>query len=209
MVTDRAPSSNVVYWLDDRLYLNITNCCTNDCYFCLRKFKKGIAGFNLRLKKEPSDTRILHELKNVTRRKWKEYVFCGFGEPTLRLDALLQASRWIKSEKSGRVRVDTNGHGLLIHPGRSIFSEFRKAGVDKIAVSLNAHTESLYNEVCRPRFQNAFPRVLEFIERAKDSGIAVEITAVTLPEVNVSAVKHVAERMKVGFRARPYISMIR
>ena len=78
MVTDRAPSSNVVYWLDDRLYLNITNCCTNDCYFCLRKFRKGIAGFNLRLKKEPSDVSILHELKNVTRRKWKEYVFCGF-----------------------------------------------------------------------------------------------------------------------------------
>ena len=209
MVTDRAPSSNVVYWLDDRLYLNITNRCTNDCYFCLRKFKKGIAGFNLRLKKEPSDTRILHEVKNVTRRKWKEYVFCGFGEPTLRLDALLQVSRWIKSEKSGRVRVDTNGHGLLIHPGRDIFSEFRKAGVDKFAVSLNAHTESLYNDVCRPRFQNAFPGVLEFIEGARDSGIAVEITAVALPEINVSAIKHVAKRMKVGFRARPYIPIIR
>lgn len=209
MVTDRVPSSNVVYWLDNRLYLNITNRCTNDCYFCLRKFKKGIAGFNLRLKKEPSDASILHELKNVTRRKWKEYVFCGFGEPTLRLDALLQASRWIKSEKSGLVRVDTNGHGLLIHPGRDIFSEFRNAGVDKIAVSLNAHTESLYNEVCRPRFQNAFPGVLEFIERARDSGIAVEITAVAIPEINVSAVKHLAERMKVGFRARPCIPMIR
>ena len=153
MVSRNVGQPSIVYSLDEKLYLNITNRCTNQCYFCLRKFRDGIAGYTLKLRSEPSSEDIVKELQFfLKRRNWTEIVFCGFGEPTLRLDALLQASRWIKSETSGRVRVDTNGHGLFIHPGRRIFNEFRKAGVDKIAVSLNAHKESLYNEVCRPRF---------------------------------------------------------
>jgi TatD family-associated radical SAM protein len=208
-ITDDGSSSNVLYWRDDKLYLNITNQCTNDCYFCLRKFRTGIAGFNLKLENEPSKAKILQELKAMPRREWTEYVFCGFGEPTIRLEVVLQVSKWIKHEKSGRVRIDTNGHGLLIHPGRPIFTELLNSGVDTVTVSLNAPNEDLYNEICRPRFQKAFPSVLEFIKQARNSGLEVEVTAVALPEVKISLIKRLTEKMRVDFRARPYIPMFR
>jgi len=87
----------IVYWLGDSLYLNITNRCTNKCYFCFRRYWDGIAGFKLKLAQEPSAEQIIECLeRHILRRKWKEVVFCGFGEPTIRLDCILEVTRWIK-----------------------------------------------------------------------------------------------------------------
>lgn len=91
----RSPS--VVYWLENTLYLNITNKCHNNCYFCLRNFMNGVGGFNLKLQKEPSVNDVISELQNfINMKNWREIVFCGFGEPTERLDCLLEVVRWIK-----------------------------------------------------------------------------------------------------------------
>jgi len=54
---------SVVYHLENKFYLNITNRCTNECDFCLRKFKSGVAGFNLRLQREPTLQGIKREIK--------------------------------------------------------------------------------------------------------------------------------------------------
>jgi len=92
MVRDEKPRT--VYWLDDKLYLNITNKCSNKCIFCFRNFKRGIDDFNLKLDAEPSFEQIAKEVEAAMRRKvWKEVVFCGFGEPTERLDLLLILAR--------------------------------------------------------------------------------------------------------------------
>lgn len=89
--------SSVVYWLDSSLYLNITNRCSNDCYFCFRNYWRGIGGFNLKLTHEPSADQVIRELlKQIHRKRWNEVVFCGFGEPTARLDCILKVTRWIK-----------------------------------------------------------------------------------------------------------------
>jgi len=196
---------SVVYWLGNGLYLNITNRCPNNCYFCFRKFKDGIQGFNLKLGKEPSLNEVIKELKEVINRKnWSEVVFCGFGEPLERLDCVLEVTRWIKKHSGKVVRIDTNGQGYLLNKGRDVIKELKKAGVDKISVSLNAHEKATYNQVCKPEFENAFERVLEFIEKAEGE-FGTEITTITIPEVDIPKVRGIAKRMGVRFRVREYI----
>lgn len=198
-------SPSVVYWLGNNLYLNITNRCSNNCYFCFRKFKNGVQEFNLKLRKEPSSNEVIKELQEVINRKnWNEVVFCGFGEPLERLNCVLEVAKWIKH--SGKVvRVDTNGQGYLLNNGKDVVKELKNAGVDKVSVSLNAHDKATYNQVCKPKFENAFETILEFVKKAKKTDLGAEITAVTIPEVNILKVRKIAERMGVDFRVREYI----
>ena len=201
---NRNPS--VVYWLDNSLYLNVTNRCSNSCYFCFRKFKKGIQEFNLKLEKEPTPEEVIKELQKVINRKnWSEVVFCGFGEPLERLDLVLELTRWIKKHYWKTVRVDTNGQGYLLNRGRDVVRELKEAGVDKVSVSLNAHDKETYNQVCKPVFRDAYENVLEFIKKAKEEGLETEATAVTIPEVDLTKVKELAENMGIKFSAREYI----
>ncbi|MEM3550081.1 MAG: TatD family nuclease-associated radical SAM protein [Candidatus Bathyarchaeia archaeon] len=198
---------NIVYWLGENLYLNITNQCSNNCYFCIRNFKGGVGGFNLKLQRDPHLNEILGELQRVINtRFWKEIIFCGFGEPLMRLDVVLEVSRWIRSNygKMVNIRVDTNGHGDLLNPKRNVVEELKKAGVGKVSISLNAHDKTSYIQVCRPKFENAFESVLDFIRKAKET-LDVEITAVRVPEVDILKVEEIAEKLNVKFRVREYI----
>ncbi len=102
------------------------------------------------------------------------------------------------------IRVNTNGHGDLLNPNRNIAEELKKAGVEKVSVSLNAHDDATYIQVCRPKFESAFESVLDFIRKAKEL-LNVEITAVRLPEVDISKVEKIAEKLNVKFRVREYI----
>jgi TatD DNase family protein len=198
---------SVVYWLDENLYLNITNRCPNNCYFCLRNFRNGVGGFNLKLEKEPSVAEVVMELGNVINKKnWREIVFCGFGEPLERLDCVLEVAGWIRRHygKIVTLRVDTNGQGFLLNRERDVVRELKMAGVDKVSVSLNAHDKETYNQVCRPSFKNAFENVLEFIEKAKGL-LDVEVTVVRIPEIDIQAAWEIAKRFGVKFRVRDYI----
>jgi GTP 3',8-cyclase len=195
------------YWLDNTLYLNITNQCSNQCYFCLRRYKRGVGGFNLKLKGDPSIEEIKIQLsEDMHLRNWDGIVFCGFGEPTERLDVLVEIAKWIK-QRYGRplqIRVDTNGHGYMLNPGRDVAVELKNAGIDKISVSLNAEDKEKYMEICKPTIPGAYEALLEFISKAKIS-IEVEVTAVRLPEVNISKVQEVADSLGVKFKIREYI----
>jgi len=206
MVREEKPRT--VYWLGDNLYLNLTNRCSNNCVFCIRNFRNGVGGFNLKLNEEPSAALVISELEEVINRKsWNEVVFCGFGEPTERLDCLLEVTRWIRHHhgKPLIIRVNTNGHGCVLNPGREVAKELRAAGVEKVSVSLNAHDEETYNAVCRPKFADAYAAALDFVGKAKKEGLETEITAVTTPEVDVKKVCGVAEKMGVKFRLRECI----
>ena len=201
MVRDEKPRT--VYWLDDKLYLNVTNKCSNRCIFCFRNFKRGVSDFTLKLSAEPSFDQIVEELNVALRRKmWQEVVFCGFGEPTERLDLLLELSRWIKKHNGEvPIRLNTNGHGNLLNPNRDVVAELRAAGVNKVSVSLNACDEETYNEVCQPNIDGAFKAVLEFIQKAKPT-LNLEVTAVTTPEINIRKTENLAKLMGVKFRLR-------
>jgi len=196
-----------VYWLNNNLYLNITNRCSNNCYFCIRNFRNGIGKFNLKLRGEPHVSEVISELQDaINRRSWNEIVFCGFGEPFERLDCLLEVTRWIRKYhgKNLKVRIDTNGQGYLLNEGRDIVKELREVKIDRISVSLNAHDRETYNRVCRPKFNDAFEKVLEFVEKTKKY-FSVNITAVAIPEVDIPKVREIAERIGVEFRAREFV----
>jgi len=159
--------ASIVYWLGENLYINITNKCSNNCYFCLRKYRDGINGFNLKLSNEPTFEKILAEIREfINKKHWKEIVFCGFGELLERLDAVLEVTKQIKKYYPISVRVDTNGQGQLLN--RDVTKELKETGLDRLSVSLNAHTKQTYNSVCKPHFKNAFLEVLDFIKRAAE-----------------------------------------
>jgi len=185
-IASKKPS--IVYWLGVNLYLNITNRCSNNCYFCFRRYKRGIYGFNLKLREEPTQRQIIDDLQNFINRKiWKEIVFCGFGEPLERLDYVLEVTKWIKKHFSIAVRIDTNGQAYLLNKGRNVIEELKEAGLDRISISLNAHNKETYNYVCKPKFENAYENVIRLIEKAKTQ-FDTEITTVTIPEVNISEI---------------------
>lgn len=205
MSSKKSPS--LVYWLGNSIYLNITNRCSNNCYFCIRHFKDGVGGFKLKLDKEPSFNEVISELQNVINMKnWSEIVFCGFGEPMERLDCVLETCKWIRRYygKVASVRIDTNGQGFLLNKGREVVKELKEAGVSKISVSLNAHDKETYKQVCRPIFDNAFESILQFIEKAKEA-FNIEITAVTIPEVDIAKMEELTKEIGVKFRLRKYI----
>ncbi len=204
MTSDDKPRT--VYWLDNKLYLNITNKCSNRCIFCFRNFKQGLGDFILKLDHEPTMEEIINELEGAMKKRvWKEIVFCGFGEPTERLDLLLMITRWIKSRYGSiMIRLNTNGHGIVLNKGRDVVAELKTAGLDKVSISLNAANEETYNEICKPTFSGAYSAILEFIEKAK-SVLNVEVTAVTTPEVDLHEVETLAKQMNVKFRLRPCV----
>ena len=204
IMSTASKKTSIVYWLDDTLYLNITNRCSNNCYFCFRRYKNGINGFNLKFGKEPTLRQIIDELQNfISKKAWKEVVFCGFGEPLEKLDYVLEVTKWIKKHFPITVRVDTNGQAYLLNKNRNIIEELKEAGVDRICVSLNAHNKEAYNYICKPEFEEAYENVIRFIEEAKTQ-FDIEITTVTIPEVNISKVRNMTEKMGVKFRLRKY-----
>jgi GTP 3',8-cyclase len=204
-LVDETPRT--VYWLDNTLYLNITNQCSNSCYFCLKRFRRGVGGFNLRLAKEPTVQEITVELAEVLHmHNWDGLVFCGFGEPTMRLDVLLEVARWARLHygRPLEIRLDTNGHGYALNSGRDAASELKAAGIDRVSVSLNAGDRETYDEICKPTFPDSYEAVLDFIRKAR-LVLKVEATAVRLPEVDLSKVQAAADGLGVAFKVREYI----
>jgi len=136
------------------LYLNATNRCTNRCEFCVRYRANEFGAASLWGDQEP-DFAMLQSavLRYGDPGDFEEFVWCGYGEPTFRLDLIIEASAWLRS-RGVRVRLNTNGHACLIH-GRDVLPELCGA-VDEASVSLNAPNAARYLELCRPDSE-AFP----------------------------------------------------
>lgn len=191
----------IYYEAHNNLYLNLTNRCSADCVFCIRNFADGVYGYDLRLSKEPTTEEILGALEGIDLKKYKEIVFTGLGEPTLRLDVVLSVTRWLKN-RNMRVRIDTNGQASLINPGRDVISELKAVEIDAVSVSLNAESEEKYNKLCRPIHKNAYNAVLDFIRGARKAGISTRVTVVNVPEIDLEKCKKLAEELDSDFHIR-------
>ena len=193
-------SSKIAYEIRDSLYLNITNECTNNCYFCVRAQTAFVKGHNLKLDREPTVEEILASIGDAKR--YKEIVFCGYGEPAARLDMVKVICRELK-KKGTKIRLVTNGHGDLINK-RPIVKELVGL-IDSVSVSLNTDTEDLYNKVCKPAFGNsAYKAVMKFIKDCAASGIKTEVTCLNLPGVDLKECEAIAKSLGASFRARTY-----
>jgi len=201
----------VTYVIRNSLYVNLTNACTGKCVFCAlstKDFKTGkghapfVKGHHLKMERDPSMDQIFSEVNDPSR--YEEIVFCGYGEPLLRLETLLAAGRRFKEQGARRIRLDTNGHGNLIHR-RSVVLELA-AVVDEVSVSLNTADPKQYLQMCRPTFgEAAYDAIKVFVRECKAAGLKTGITAVAVPGVDLEAVRCVAtEELKVDFRVRTY-----
>lgn len=196
----------ICYRAKGNIYLNITNRCSSDCVFCIRRFTDRMYGYDLRLTTEPSLQDILHELERAfLDGPADEVVFVGFGEPTMRLDELLKVIEWLKLRHIPS-RLDTNGHGQLLHPEHAVAAELAAAGLGAASISLVAHNAEVYNHLCRPMFSKSFRAMIAFAEECVAAGIRVTLTVVDLPEVDIEACRAIAERIGAGFRVRPLIT---
>lgn len=189
----------VSYTIGDRLYLNITDRCTLGCRFCPKNNgSHRVHDYDLRLDHRPSEDEIIDAVGDPT--AYDEVVFCGFGEPTLRLKVLLAVAAEIR-RRGGRVRVNTDGLGSLANK-RDILPELGRC-VDALSVSLNAQDAHVYERHCRPALDGAWDHLLAFLERAPERVPEVTATAIDgLEGVDIPACERLAARLGVGFRRR-------
>ncbi len=200
----------VTYQVRSAVYVNLTNRCPCACTFCLRQNGPGIYGSSpLWLEREPTLKEVVESLDGWDYGKFKEVVFCGYGEPTERLDVLLEAAKHLKAAHPDvTIRVNTNGLADLIW-GRDTAPDF--AGkVDVLSISLNTDDPAEYLAVCRPKFgEAAYPAMQRFAKNAASLGIKVVMTIVdapvTTPEQQVRC-RAIAESLGATLRIRPYES---
>jgi TatD DNase family protein len=190
----------ITYPIRNSLYLNITNRCTAACTFCVRYHTDFVKGHNLRLNEEPTTEDLIREIGDPKR--YAEVVFCGYGEPLLRLDVVKAVSSEVK-RRGGKVRIDTNGHANLIYK-RNILPELSGL-VDAVSVSLNAQNAGVYEKLTQPKFGiETYDAVKDFIREAKKHIPDVTATVVSAPGVDVEACRKIAEGLGVKFRVREY-----
>ncbi len=199
-----AKTGTLAYKIRNSLYLNLTTRCTNDCVFCSRLTRPVVQGYNLKLDREPSADEVWQAVGDPT--TYDEVVFCGYGEPTLRLDVIKSVAKKIKAA-GGRVRLNTNGHGNVIHK-RNILPEL-KGLVDEVSVSLNSDSSEAYDAVCRPlpSFRGRiYDEIRHFIQEAKKYIPDVQATIVTAQEgVDESACEDIIKKeFDVNYRPRRY-----
>lgn len=189
----------IAYSIRDSLYLNITNRCTNRCTFCTRQYSSFVKGHNLRLESEPVAEEVIDAMGDIS--AYKEVVFCGYGEPALRLGVIKKVAAYIK-QKGGNVRLTTNGEGDLIS-GRPIAAEL-KGLVDRVSVSLNAPDAGAYDRLCRSVFgESAYSAILDFTRECRNEGMEVEITCLDIVgERGVEGCRRIAEEAGAKFRLR-------
>lgn len=196
---DKTPK--IVYKIRRSLYLNLTNRCSDNCGFCPRAAGSGlVAGHHLVLQKEPSAQEVLAEIEKND--DFDEIVFCGLGEPTVRLKELLEVAGNLKP-MGHKIRLNTNGHGSLIN---RIDLPSKLAGlVDKVSVSLNAHNAETYVKLCRPDHgEDAYAAMIQFIKGCVSSKIKTDVSVVDLPDIDIEACRNMAREFSAGFRLRKY-----
>ena len=198
----------ITYPVKSGLYVNLTNRCPCACEFCLRNNAPGVFGSDsLWLEREPTVDEIIASIESRNLDDFTELVFCGYGEPTERLDDLLSVAGHLKSVRPQMlVRVNTNGLSDLIH-GEPTAAKF-KGLVDTVSISLNTPDPEEYLKVCRPKFGlESWQSMLDFAKSCRDYVPNVVMTIVdapvTTPEVQEKC-KAITDSLGVRLRIRPY-----
>lgn len=196
----------ISYEVGKNLYLNLTNQCPCACTFCIRNNSDGAYGSDpLWLEHEPTMEEIKADLSKRDISAYNEVIFCGFGEPTCRLDALLETAEWLKSNCANvKLRLNTNGLGDLVN-NRPIAEELCEV-IDTISVSLNAGTKDEYMKVTRPKYENAWEAMQKFTADCVKTGKSQVIMSVVdvIPPEQIEASRNVAESLGATLRVRTY-----
>ncbi|MEG1705901.1 MAG: TatD family nuclease-associated radical SAM protein [Clostridia bacterium] len=193
--------NNFVYTIGTKLYINLTNKCSNNCDFCIRKTHDGMEGQPLWLEDTPEATDIADQLPENLDEYDNEVVFCGFGEPTFNFDVMCDIADFLHTVGK-TTRVNTNGQGNLIC-NRDITEDI-VACIDVINVSLNASNAKSYQTVCHSRYgEEAFDEMINFAVSCKKRGAKVVFSVVdSIGAKEINACQRLADKNNIPLRVR-------
>lgn len=157
------------------------------------------------LEHTPSFEEVQEAMKSVDFSKYKEVVFCGFGEPTEALDVLKQTAKQIKEKYNMPIRINTNGLGNLVN-GRDIVPELEGL-VDTISISLNTPNADEYHKLVRSRFgEQSFDAMIDFAEECTKYIPNVVMTTVdtTITHEEEKQCQEICDRTGAKYRIRPW-----
>ncbi len=198
----------ITYPVKRGIYVNMTNRCPCACTFCLRQNRDSVYGSDpLWLDREPTVDEVCQSLNTWDLTQYEEIVFCGYGEPTERLDDLLAVARYIKSKSNIRIRINTNGLADLIH-GKNT-APMLKGLIDVVSISLNATNAEDYLKVVRPKFGiESYDAMLAFTKACTAYVPQVMMTVVDVVTSSEEQEKsrQICESLGATLRIRPYES---
>lgn len=188
----------------ENLYINLTNACCNDCAFCIRRGGDGVGEYDLRLSREPSAEEVVEAVKAFPPETYNDIVFCGYGEPTVKLSVMLGACDYFHSIGK-RTRLNTNGLGNLIHK-KDITGEL-VGKIDAVSVSLNDDNAKDYQAVCKSSFgEKAYDAMIEFTRLCVSRGIKAYMTVVdVISKEKIENCRRIATSVGAVLRVREYV----
>jgi TatD family-associated radical SAM protein len=147
--------------------------------------------------------RIWESIRKEVKKSDREIVWCGFGEPTIRLDAVLNLTKKIKKEYPLiKVRLNTDGLAQLRNKNMQVARELKDAGIDTVSISLNAESSEKYEEICRPSVSKAYQSVLDFTRDCRKYFSQVIMTVVRMEGINIPQCEKIATNLGCDFRIR-------
>lgn len=187
------------------IYVNLTSSCPCSCIFCLRNTKELDQSNNLWLDREPTAEEIIEEFQKYDLTEFKEIIFCGFGEPFMRLEDLLKVAKYLKNINSNiPIRVNTNGLGDLVY-GRET-APLLEGLIDTVSISLNASNAEEYLRLTRNKFGlESYDAMLKFAVSCKEYVNKVVMTVVDcIGQQEIDDCKEVCDRLGLTLRVRPF-----
>lgn len=203
--------NNYLYFLEGKPYINLTNNCTNSCVFCVRDIKDDVVGLNLWLSSITKAENVIAQFDTEADKKLfqvNEITFCGYGEPLLCPDVLIEVSKFIKEKYPHlKIRINTNGTASKALK-RDILPELVGL-VDVISISLNGHDSATYDAVSKPKAENSYDAVLASIKQSAELGFKTIATIVTgfdnAPYIDIQKCEEIANSLGAEFRNRAWI----
>lgn len=200
--------TTITYPVKNGIYVNMTNRCPCACTFCLRHNGDGVYGSDsLWLDHEPSVEEVCDSIDSWNLDDYSEVVFCGYGEPTERLDDLLKVAAYIREKSKIKIRINTNGLSDLICGERT--APKLKGLIDTVSVSLNATNKEDYFKLVHPCFGiDSYDAMLRFTKDCVDfvpNVVMTVVDVVTSPEEQKRC-QEICESVGAVLRVRPYES---
>ena len=196
----------ILYEVHSGIYVNMTNKCPCACTFCLRTTRDHMdESGSLWLDREPTVNEVIAEFKKRDMTKYTEVVFCGFGEPTERLDDVLAVCDFIKENYDIPIRINTNGMADLIN-GRSTAAEFKNR-IDTVSISLNTPDKERYYELTRCKFgADSFDAMLKFAGEVKNyvKQVILSTVSTTITAEEEEKCAEICKNLGVTYRIRPF-----